>query len=415
VSESLSTLLSEATELLPDVIALRRQIHRRPELGLELPETQRAVLGALQGLDLEVSTGGKTSAVVATLRGDRPGPTILLRADMDALPLQEDTGLDFVSEHAGRMHACGHDAHVSMLVGAARLLVARRAELAGSVKLVFQPGEEGYAGARILIEEGLLDDEPRVDAAFAIHVDSSIRAGAVAGRAGPFLAAGDVFSIDVSGGGGHASMPHLAADPIPVACEIVTALQSMVTRRINAFDPAVLTVTKIHAGSALNVIPRTAQVQGTFRTVSDTTRRVVRERLEQVVAGIAAAHGVEAQTHHIPGYPVTVNDDDFAEFVREVATSLVGGDQVIDMPAPVMGAEDFSYVLQRVPGAMVFLGARPAEGRREPLHSSRMRLEESALATGVALHAAMALRFLEGSSSGRTIVSERARGGSAAG
>jgi hippurate hydrolase len=374
VSESLSTLLSEATELLPDVIALRRQIHRRPELGLELPETQRAVLGALQGLDLEVSTGGKTSAVVATLRGDRPGPTILLRADMDALPLQEDTGLDFVSEHAGRMHACGHDAHVSMLVGAARLLVARRAELAGSVKLVFQPGEEGYAGARILIEEGLLDDEPRVDAAFAIHVDSSIRAGAVAGRAGPFLAAGDVFSIDVSGGGGHASMPHLAADPIPVACEIVTALQSMVTRRINAFD-----------------------------------------RLEQVVAGIAAAHGVEAQTHHIPGYPVTVNDDDFAEFVREVATSLVGGDQVIDMPAPVMGAEDFSYVLQRVPGAMVFLGARPAEGRREPLHSSRMRLEESALATGVALHAAMALRFLAGSSSGRTIVSERARGGSAAG
>jgi hippurate hydrolase len=288
-----------------------------------------------------------------------------------------------------------------MLVGAARLLVAHRAELAGSVKLVFQPGEEGYAGARVLIEEGLLDDEPRVDAAFAIHVDSSVRAGAVAGRAGPVLAAADVFSIDVSGGGGHASMPHLATDPIPVACEIVSALQSMVTRRINVFDPAVLTVTKIHAGSALSVIPRTAQIQGTFRTVSDTTRRIVREQLEQVVAGIAAAHGVEARTHHIPGYPVTVNDDDFAGFAREVTTSLVGSHQVIDMPAPVMGAEDFSYVLQRVPGAMVFLGARPAEGRGEPLHSSRMTLEESALATGVALHAAMALSFLGGSRSGR--------------
>jgi len=407
-------LLSDAAGLLPDVIALRRQIHRRPELGLDLPETQQAVLDALQGLDLEVATGGKTSAVVATLRGSRPGPTILLRADMDALPLEEDTGLDYASQHAGRMHACGHDAHVSMLVGAARLLVAHRAELAGSVKLVFQPGEEGHAGARILIEEGLLDDEPRVDAAFAIHVDSSIRAGAVAGRAGPLLAAGDVFSIDVSGGGGHASMPHLAADPIPVACEIVSALQSMVTRRINVFDPAVLTVTKIHAGSALNVIPRTAQIQGTFRTVSDATRRSVRERLEQVVEGIAAAHGVEARTHHFPGYPVTVNDDDFAGFAREVSASLVGDDQVIDMRAPVMGAEDFSYVLQRVPGAMVFLGARPGEGPGEPLHSSRMRLEESALATGVALHAAVALRFLGGSGSGGTLASGRARAGSAA-
>jgi hippurate hydrolase len=168
MSEPLSPLLSDAAGLLPEVIALRRKIHRRPELGLELPETQQAVLEALEGLDLEVATGGKTSAVVATLRGDRPGPTILLRADMDALPLREDTGLDFASEHDGRMHACGHDAHVSMLVGAARLLVAHRAELAGSVKLVFQPGEEGYAGARVLIEEGLLDDEPRVDAAFAI-------------------------------------------------------------------------------------------------------------------------------------------------------------------------------------------------------------------------------------------------------
>jgi hippurate hydrolase len=412
MSTPLSPLLADAARLLPEVVALRRRIHRRPELGLELPETQRAVLEALDGLDLEVATGGKTSAVVATLRGDHPGPTILLRADMDALPLQEESGLDFASEHDGRMHACGHDAHVSMLVGAARLLVAHRAELAGSVKLVFQPGEEGYAGARILIEEGLLDGEPRVDAAFAIHVDSSVRAGAVAGRAGPLLAAGDVFSIDVTGRGGHASMPHLAADPIPVACEIVSALQSMVTRRVHVFDPAVVTVTKIHAGSALNVIPRTAQIQGTFRTVSEATRRIVRERLEQVAGGIAAAHGLEARTHHIPGYPVTVNDDDFAGLVREVATSLVGGDQVIDMPAPVMGAEDFSYVLQRVPGAMVFLGARPGGGRAEPLHSSRMTLEESALATGVALHAAMALRFL--GSSGRPLASARPSAGSAA-
>jgi hippurate hydrolase len=397
MTERLPALLADAKGLLPEVVALRRRIHRRPELGLELPETQRAVLEALEGLDLEVATGGRTSAVVATLRGGRPGPTILLRADMDALPLQEDTGLDFASEHAGRMHACGHDAHVSMLAGAARLLAEQRAELAGNVKLVFQPGEEGHGGARILIEEGLLDREPKVDAAFAIHVDSSAPAGAVAGRPGPILAAADVFSIDLTGGGGHASMPHLAADPIPVACEIVSALQAMITRRVNAFDPAVLTVTKIHAGSALNVIPRTAQIQGTYRTVSEGTRRIVGEQLERVVSGVAAAHGVEACTHRIPGYPVTVNDDGFAGFTRDVATSLVGDARVIDMPAPVMGAEDFSYVLQRVPGALVFLGARPEGSRGEPLHSNRMMLEESAFATGVALHVAMALRFLDGS------------------
>ncbi len=234
-----------------------------------------------------------------------------------------------------------------------------------------------------------------MDAAFAIHVDSSVRAGAVAGRGGPLLAAGDVFSIDLTGGGGHASMPHLAADPIPVACEIVTALQAMVTRRIDAFDPAVLTVTKIQAGSALNVIPQTAQIQGTFRTVSDATRERVRERLEQVTTGIAAAHGIAARVHLIPGYPVTVNDDDFARFTRGVAAELLGDEGVIDMRAPVMGAEDFSYVLQRVRGAMVFLGARPVGGRSEPLHSNRMQLEESALATGVALHAAVALRYLD--------------------
>jgi hippurate hydrolase len=196
-------------------VELRRRIHRHPELGLVLPETQKAVLEALADLDLEIHTGGSTSAVVAVLRGARTGPTLLLRADMDALPLQEDTGVPFRSERDGAMHACGHDAHVAMLAGAARLLAGRRAELRGTLKLLFQPGEEGYAGARVLIEEGLLEAEPRVDAAFAIHVDSSLPVGCVATRPGPLLAAGDVFSIDLTGKGGHAAQPHLARDPIP--------------------------------------------------------------------------------------------------------------------------------------------------------------------------------------------------------
>ena len=391
----LDQLLEEARSELDRTIALRRRIHQAPELGLVLPETQRAVLEALDGLDCEIATGGTTSAVVATFRGARPGPTLLLRADMDALPMAEQTDLPFASREAGRMHACGHDAHVAMLAGAARLLARRRGDFAGAVKLLFQPGEEGFAGARVLIEEGLLETEPRVDAAFAIHVDSSLSAGSVALRGGPILAAGDVLSIDVTGRGGHASMPHLAADPIPVACEIVMALQSFVTRRIDAFDPIIVSITRIQSGSAGNVIPPTAHLLGTIRSVSERSRRAAHDGVRRVAEGIAAAHGLDAKVHVIPGYPVTVNDADFASFARGVASELVGESAIVDMRAPIMGAEDFSYILQRVPGSIVFLGVRPPGGEGEPLHSSRMRVHEDALATGTAMHAALALRWLE--------------------
>jgi hippurate hydrolase len=389
-------LREEAEKALPDAIRLRRRLHAHPELGLELPKTQQAVLEALAGLGLEIETGGRTSAVVATLRGERSGPTLLLRADMDALPLHEETGVEFASTRPGAMHACGHDAHVAMLAGAARLLARRRHELAGTVKLLFQPGEEGFAGARVLIEEGLLERAPRVDAAFAIHVDSSLPAHCVATRPGPILAAGDVLSIDLAGKGGHASMPHLALDPIPVASEIVLALQSLVTRRVDAFDPVVLTVSKISAGTAANVIPEAASLLGTIRSVSEKARREVHAGVRRVVAGVAAAHAVEAKVHIVDGYPVTVNDGEFVGFACDVARALVGEASVRELRAPLMGAEDFSYILQRVPGAIVFVGARPAEGDAAPLHSNRMRLDESALATGIALHASVALRWLGG-------------------
>ena len=398
MSQSLSALADEARAVLADAVALRRRIHANPELGLELPETRQAVLEALEGLDLDLRESRETSGVVATLRGARPGPTILLRADMDALPMREETGLDFASKREGSMHACGHDAHVAMLAGAARLLGRRRDALAGNVKLLFQPGEEGYAGARILIGEGLLDDEPRVASAFAIHVDPLLPIGVVATRPGPMMAATDIFSIDLSGRGGHASMPHQTVDSIPVACEIVTALQALVSRRADAFDPVVLSVTRIQAGPTHNVIPATAQLLGTFRSISEKARSEVREGIERVARGVAAAHQVEVQVHQLPGYPVTVNDAEFAGFVRQVATDLVGEPGVVDMRAPVMGAEDFSYILERVPGAMVFLGVRPTRGEASPIHSNRMVLEESAMATGIALHAAIALRYLEGQS-----------------
>ncbi len=394
MASAVDSLRGQAEAVLPEVVALRRRIHAEPELGLELPATQKAVLEALDGLGLDLATGGSTSAVVATLEGGAPGPTLLLRADMDALPMHEDTGLEFASRHAGRMHACGHDAHVAMLTGAARILSQRREDLAGTVKFLFQPGEEGFGGARILIEEGLLEAEPRVDAAFAIHVDPTLAADAVATRPGPILAATDVFSIDLVGKGGHASMPHHAVDPIPLACELVGALQALVTRRMDAFDPVVLSVTRIEAGTTHNVIPEKANVLGTTRTVSEKARARLHEGIRRVVSGLCAAHDCEFQLHILPGYPVTVNDAGFAEFTFGVARELVGDAQVVEMAAPIMGAEDFSYILDRVPGAMVFLGVRPDEGPAAPIHSNRMRVNERAMATGAALHAAMALRFL---------------------
>src|SRR5258708_1409827 len=259
-------LLDEAQRLLPDVVRLRRSIHSEPELGLELPLTQAKVLDELRRLPLEVRTGQRTTSVVADLRGGRPGRSIVLRADMDALPLEEDTGLDFASSCAGKMHACGHDGHRAMLVGAARLLARHQAELAGTVRFMFQPGEEGYNGAGVMLEEGLLDIQP--SAAFAIHAAPRWASGTILTRPGPVLASADTFSVVVRGRGGHASMPHMAADPIPVACEIVMALQTFVTRTVSVFEPGVVTVGKIEAGSTNNLISPTATPVRTRRSIA---------------------------------------------------------------------------------------------------------------------------------------------------
>jgi len=392
---NLSEILAEAKTMLEETTQLRRRIHRHPELGLTLPRTQAAVLEALGGLGLDVRTGQQTTSVVARLRGARPGPTILLRGDMDALPMPEDTGLPFTSEVEGAMHACGHDAHTAMLAGAARLLARHRDALAGSVLFMFQPGEEGFHGARVMIEEGLLDGPDAPTGAFAMHVTHRRPAGVISARPGPTAAAADSLHIVVRGKGGHASAPHDCLDPIPIACEIVQALQAMVTRRISVFDPAVVTIAKIEAGTTRNVIPETATLLGTMRSVSESTRELLIEGARRVAEGIASAHGAEVTVDVTRGYPVTVNHDTFARFVLDTGRELLGPEGAVLAQNPMMGAEDFSYVLQRIPGTMANLGTRPDTGPVYPNHSNRMMLNESALATGVAMHAAVALRFLE--------------------
>ncbi|HEX5094953.1 MAG TPA: M20 family metallopeptidase [Acidimicrobiia bacterium] len=392
---SAEELLADADRVLPDAIALRREIHRTPELGLELPRTQELVLDALNGFDLDVSTGTGVSSVTADLEtGD--GPVVLLRGDMDALPMPEDTGLDFASRVDGCMHACGHDAHTAMLVGAVRLLHDRRAELPGVVRFMFQPGEEGFHGARHMIDEGVLAGERDVDAAFALHVSPNLPSGTIWTRGGPLMASADVLSVTVTGKGGHASTPYLANDPMPVAAEIVQALQVMVTRRINTFDPIVVTITKIRAGTTNNVIPECVKMEGTLRAVSEHSRTQAIDAMHRLVDGIAGAHDMTAEMHVEPGYPVTVNHEDDATFALRVAGELLGADHTGRMPAPVMGAEDFSYVLQQKPGAMAFLGVCPPgehPARAHACHSNRMTLDEDAMRAGIAMYAALALQY----------------------
>jgi len=391
-------LLEAARALQPRTVALRRALHKHPERGLDLPKSQAAVLHALEGLGLHVSTGDSCSSVTAVLNGDKSGPTVLLRGDMDALPLQEESGLAFASQIDGSMHACGHDTHTAMLVSAARLLQSRRDALVGKVVFMFQPGEEGQHGARHMLEEGVLEAGGRpVEQAFALHITSTAPSGVLMCRPGPMMASADAFTVTVTGKGGHGAMPDRAIDPVPAAAAMVGALQTMVTRRFSVFDPAVLTVGRISAGTTSNIIPETAQLEGTVRTLSDATRKLVQTEIPKVCEHIAAAHGCTTSFTINTGYPPTNNDGAVATRVLELAGAVLSPKNSTLMPEPLMASEDFSYVLQQVPGALAFLGACPpgvVPDEAPPNHSNRVHFDESAFAHGVALYAAFALDAL---------------------
>jgi len=386
------SFVDEGAAIAPDLIALRRTLHQVPEVGLELPKTQAIVLDEIAGLPLEIAPGKELSSIVGVLRGDQPGPTVLLRGDMDALPVVEETDLEYASTN-GNMHACGHDLHTAGLVGAARLLSEHRSELRGNVVFMFQPGEEGLCGAGKMITEGLLEvTGEKPSAAYAVHVWSQAAKGLFATRAGTIMAGSNQLFITVQGKGGHGSAPYTTVDPVPVVAEIVLALQAYATRKVNVFDPVVITVTQLAAGIALNVIPNTATLGASVRTLSNASWDQLAAELPQLAGGIASAYGCTVEVSFSRQYPVTINDTARTDEAMAELGQLFGAERVLSMKDPLMGSEDFSLVLEEVPGAFIMLGARPDDvGEDGPSnHSSKVRFDDAVLGDQAAALAQLA-------------------------
>ncbi|MBN2563870.1 MAG: amidohydrolase [Phycisphaerae bacterium] len=382
-------------ETLPSLIALRHDIHAHPELGFEERETARRVLEQIQPLsNLNIRTGVAKTGIVATLNADKPGRCVALRAEMDGLPIPEETGLPYASKHAGRMHACGHDGHISCLVGAAKVLSRMAGELPGKVKFIFQPAEEGGGGGKAMCDEGVLDD-PKVDAVFALHGWPDLDFGIVGTRTGSVLASQDSWSITIHGVGGHAAWPHQGVDPIVAASHMVTAMQSIASRMTDPLDSVVVTVGEFHAGTTSNVIPNRADLTGTIRALNAATRAKAAARLEQIAKQTVAAFGARAEVHLRQGYPVLTNHSDASRLVAEVARDVLGPDSVLDDLPPCMGAEDFAFYAERIPAAFWCLGVRRGEACSQPrLHQPTYDFPDAALPIGIRMHCEVARRFL---------------------
>jgi amidohydrolase len=383
-------------EVLPEVRALRRDLHAHPELGYEEVRTSARVAETLERLPgFDVRRGLAVTGLVATLDAHKPGPCIALRADMDALPMHEETGLEYSSRHPGRMHACGHDGHTAALVGAAMVLARIRDQLSGPVKLLFQPAEEGGGGGQRMVADGALED-PRVDAVFGAHnwPSSEHRFGDVALRSGPFMGGSLDFHIVIHGRGGHAAMPHRAIDPVLIGAHVVTALQSLVSRETDPTETLVVTVSRFNAGSAINVIPETARMDGTVRSLSPRALETAPARLRALAEGIAAAHGARAEVVLVPGYPVTSNDARAAAFACETAAAVFGAERVISDVPPVLGSEDFSFYQLARPGCFYFLGSRPEHLPSVPFcHHPKFDYNDDLLPLAIRMHCELARRF----------------------
>jgi amidohydrolase len=382
-----------APEQIPsaELVRLRRRLHRKPELSLVEHETAAFVAAELVTLGLDrIRTGIGKTGVLGTLRGGRPGPVTLLRADMDALPIEELVATEYRSENPGVMHACGHDGHVAILLEAARTLAARRAEVPGTLVFCFQPGEEGYAGNRLMIQDGALED-PHVDRTFALHLYSGLEVGKIGVRDGAFFASADEFDLTIRGRGGHGAMPHLAVDPVVGGAYFVTLLQTIVSREIAPKDPAVFTVGKFEAGTTFNVIPDEAKMKGTVRSFDAEVRKSMPERMERILAGLGAAMRFDYELKYHWSYPPTVNDRTINDVVREVGRATLGAEAVVEHDI-VMWAEDMSFMQEQRPGAYFIVGARGGDSTSFAHHNARFDIDERALDVGYRMMVALGLR-----------------------
>jgi amidohydrolase len=378
-------------ELKDRVINIRRDLHRIPETAYTEKKTSAYVAAYLNNLGLEVQTGIAQYGVIGLMKTDRPGPTLMIRADMDALPLKEDTGLPFASEHEGVMHACGHDAHMAMVLGAATVLNKIKNELKGNIKFLFQPAEEGPGGAKPMIEAGVMEN-PKVDYSIGCHMWPDISEGTIGVRPGPFMAAMDRFDIKIKGRGGHGAMPHVCVDALEVGTQVVSAFQRIVSRHMDPLDPTVVTVGTFHAGTAFNIIPAEAELSGTTRTFNQDTWNTWESRVAKVVRGVCESMGVDFELKYSQGYPVTINDESAAEVVRRCAEKVVGEDRVV-MPQKTMGGEDFAFYLQKSKGCFFALGV----GREGavPVHNQQFDFNEDILLLGMQTHCQVGLELLK--------------------
>jgi IAA-amino acid hydrolase len=389
-----STVLTQAAKLSDWIVAIRRELHQYPELMYEEVKTGAVVRRTLDELGIKYKYPMATTGIVATL-GDGNGPCVALRADMDALPIHEEVDVPFRSTVDGKMHACGHDCHTAMLLGAARLLKERESEVHGTIKLFFQPAEEGGAGGDRMCQEGALEN-PAVQRVFGIHVWPYLPSGAVGSRTGVFLAAAGVLEITVTGRGGHAAMPHTTLDPVSTAAKIICELQTIVSREIDPLEPAVISVTMIHGGDAHNVIPQSVKLSGTVRSLTLPGLHFLQQRVREVAGQVAGANRCEAHVE-FPGhdYPPVINDEMCWGSARSMAGEMLGASAVVELP-PVMGGEDFAFYTQRVPGCFVVLGVKQdGDGPVYGVHHPLFTVNEKALPVGAALHASYALRSLE--------------------